>query len=166
MFTIVDDAMTAKHILIDLYDPFKRGHTSGNPIKWECVQTFRKLTVVSATTFIIHPIGKLYTVLGLLSVFFLHHLHVRPYADDRLNFAESFSLVLLCVMTSVNLFWAHVFMSNEMNIPDFYTLANVFLHFEVVVVVLPVVVVVVVVVVQILRKMVHIYSNRTAKQDD
>ena len=75
--------MTAKHMLIDLYDPFKRGHTSDNPIKWECVQTFRKLTLVSATTFIVHPIGKLYMVLGLLSVFFLHHLHVRPYADDR-----------------------------------------------------------------------------------
>ena len=69
-------------------------------------------------------------------------------------------------MTSVNLFWAHVFMSNEMNIPDFYTLADVFLHFEVVVVVLPVVVVVVVVVVQIARKMLHIYRNRTAKQED
>ena len=43
--------MTAKHILSDLYDPFKRGHTSDNPIKWECVQTFRKLTLVSATHF-------------------------------------------------------------------------------------------------------------------
>ena len=86
--------MTAKHMLIDLYDPFKRGHTSDNPIKWECVQTFRKLTLVSATTFIVHPIGKLYMVLGLLSVFFLHHLHVRPYADDRyVYFGGGFSRV-------------------------------------------------------------------------
>ena len=158
------DAMTARHMLLDLYDAFKLD-SSNMHIKWECLLIFRKLTLVCATTFIIHPIGKLYTVLVLLTTFSFQHYHVQPYANKTLNVVESCSLALLGLMASVNLFWAYNYMSNELNFPQFFNIAEMFLYFEIVVLVLPIIIIIGAAVLQVGRKVFYICMNRINRND-
>ena len=79
------DAMTGKHILMDLYDAFKVDE-SNKYMMWEPVLIFRKLSIVFATTFVVHPIVKLYVVVALLTIFLCHHTYVQPYGMNNFLF--------------------------------------------------------------------------------
>ena len=81
------DAMTGKHILMDLYDAFKVD-ASNKYMTWEPVLILRKLSIVFATTFIVHPIVKLYVVVALLTLFLCHHTHVQPYGMNNFLFSS------------------------------------------------------------------------------
>ena len=136
-----EDAMEAKHYLMELYEPFQRDASTSQCTMWECMLIFRKMFLVIIYTVVIHPIGKLYTLLFLLVIYLIHHIYQQPYYDKFLNFVESVSLVVLCFLAAVNLFWAQIYMMNESNVPQFSVIGEVCLHFELLVLVLPVIIV-------------------------
>ena len=159
------DGMLAKHLLMNLYQPFRRKPSNNEYIMWESMLIFRKLTLVCVSTFIIHPIGKLYALLGLLIIYSLNHLRVQPYADKRLNMIESCSIALLCLLATINLFWAHIYLTNDINFPHFYVIGEVFLLFEMLVLVFPIIIIILLVLFKLLKKIVSIYKTLISKQD-
>ena len=159
------DEMLAQIYLKDIYGPFRISETTEKPVRWESVLILRKLALVCASTFIVHPVGKLYTMLTLLVMFLYNHLRVQPYQDKMLNGVETCCMIMLCVLCSVNLFWAYLYMSREVNIPHYRLIGEVFLFFEVVVLVLPVLVVVVLFFYKMSKKLFNTYKAYTYKQD-
>ena len=132
------DAIIAKHFLLVLYEPF-RIDENGNIIKWECMLIFRRLSIILANVFIIHPVGKLYFIFTLLLVNLSHHMSVRPYNGKLLNLLETISLFLLCILCLANTFWASCYMSDFKSIPQFDIIGEVFLLFEFIVLMIPVI---------------------------
>ena len=61
-------------------------------------------------------------------------------------------------MTSINLFWAHVYVSNDIDAPDFRNIGVGFLALETVVLVLPVLLLIGLLTLQIVRKIVHLLN--------
>ena len=154
-----EDAMEAKHHLMELYEPFQRDASTSQCTMWECMLIFRKMILVIIYTFVIHPIGKLYTLLFLLAIYLIHHIYQQPYYDKFLNFVESVSLVVLCFLAAVNLFWAQIDMMNDSHVPNFSAIGEVFLHFELVVLLLPVIIVVIAVVLFLSIRLMRCYND-------
>ena len=76
-----------------------------------------------------------------------------------LNNVETCSLLLLMAMTSINLFWAHVYVNNnDIDAPDFRNVGVGFLALETVVLVLPVLLLIALLTLQIVRKIVHLLN--------
>ena len=155
----------AQSYLEDIYGPFRLSKTTEKPVRWECVLILRKLALVCASTFIVHPVGKLYAMLTLLVMFLYNHLRVKPYQDKILNGVESCCMIMLCVLCSVNLFWAYLYMSQEVNLPHYCLIGEVFLFFELVVLVVPVLVVVWLLFYKISKKLFNAYKAYIYKQD-
>ena len=81
-----------------------------------------------------------------------------------MNNVETCSLLLLMAMTSINLFWAHVYVSNDIDAPDFRNIGVGFLVLETVVLVLPVILLIGFLVMQIVRKIVHLFNTKYGKK--
>ena len=113
---------------MDLYDAY-RLDIEGKPVMWESFNIFRKLSLVCVATFVIHPIGKLYVILVLLLIYLVIQMCVQPYDNRIVNVVEGCSIALLCLLASMNLFWAYIYMWNEMNIPYIDEIGAVFLFF-------------------------------------
>ena len=154
-----DNAMEAKHYLMELYEPFQIDASTGQCTMWECMLIFRKMFLVIIYTVVIHPIGKLYTLLFLLVIYLIHHIYQQPYYDKFLNFVESVSLVVLCFLAAVNLYWAQIYMMNDSHVPKFSAIGEVFLHFELFVLVLPVIIVGIAVVLFLSIRLMRYYND-------
>ena len=159
------EAMTAKHFLIILYEPFRINSTNGRPVLWEVVLIIRKLILVLAYTFIIHPIGKLYALNLLLLTFLFHHVKVQPYNDSFLNLVETGSILLLCLLTSMNIFWAQIYMTNATNFPNFDNIEEAFLLLEMLMLVLPILLFILLVFIRIMIRIASIYKKHIHKQE-
>lgn len=76
------DAMTAKHLLLVVNEPFKKSSSKdGSRICWESILILRSMLLVVLKTFIISPIAKLYPMIILLFVFIIQHVTVAPFDD-------------------------------------------------------------------------------------
>ena len=152
------------HILSILNEPFQsqdnnNSQNTGYRLIWEPVLIVRRLVLVAVSTFIIPPMEKLYPVAVLLLTFTLHDMFVRPYANEKLNAIQLVSMLLLCLLTFINLFWAF---SNDIDISQYYQLGKVFLYLETLFLLLPLIILICV---ALFKSGKFIYKVITRKQD-
>ena len=84
--------------------------------------------------------------------------------NKLLNNVETCSLLLLMAMTSINLFWANVYVNNnDIDAPDFRNIGAGFLVLETVVLVLPVILLIGLLTLQIVRKIVNLFYSKYIK---
>ncbi len=77
------------------------------PIGWIGMIKVRRMLLVMAYTFIIHPIWKLACMMLVLVFTLLLHEHIYPFNDDKANKAFGFSMVLLYFIGFVNIMKAY-----------------------------------------------------------
>jgi len=128
--------LETENILSIMNEPFKFTK-QGNRLIWEPVLILRRIILVVTTTFIKSPILKLFPAAFSLILFVVHDNVMCPFSSDALNFIQSVSMQLLCVLTLLNLFWAY---SNELDIAHDERLKMVgeyFLYLEIFILLLP-----------------------------
>ena len=69
---------------------------------WESVMILRRL-LLRATSLLYNPTIQMASCVFLSIVFLLHHVYVHPFVYTAANVAESFSLLLLCIVSVINL---------------------------------------------------------------
>ena len=89
----------ANEILNSLYGGYQ---TTTNAKYWESVMIFRRL-FLGATILIQQSMVQMIICVCLSLAFLIHHFSVKPFRYKLSNEAESFSLILLCFVSVVNL---------------------------------------------------------------
>ena len=69
---------------------------------WESVMTFRRL-LLGVTSLLQNSIIQMSSCLFLCVIFLAHQMYVQPFVYRGANMAESFSLLLLCAVATLNL---------------------------------------------------------------
>jgi len=102
-----DEAMMAKHLLMTLYEPFRLQKVDKRfDVMWDVAFLLRKLVLMVLA--ILAPISiRLYLVLAFLVFCTIHHVIVKPFSRELTNKLEVISLVALCLLSVVNIFWNH-----------------------------------------------------------
>ena len=113
------------HLLMVFSEPY-RSVTE----KWVGVLVFRKLCLSLTSVLVVNPVVRLYTMLFLLVIFLIDHIRVQPYKNNTLNWLETICLSLLVLSSSINLFWAHSFISDITNMSMLRNVGEVFLYSE------------------------------------
>lgn len=132
------DAITAKHLLLVINEPFKESNGKDGPkICWESILILRRILLVFIKIFIVSPITKLFPMAVLLIVFTLHHVIVAPFSDARLNKMDFFSLNILSSFVVVNIFWAMTREYTLMENPMYHLLGKVLIFYETLILTLP-----------------------------
>uniref|UniRef100_A0A7M6DPS3 Uncharacterized protein n=1 Tax=Clytia hemisphaerica TaxID=252671 RepID=A0A7M6DPS3_9CNID len=87
-------------ILGVLNGPFKLNlKNQESHLIWEPVLILRRLLLIAMTTFISSPIVKLYPVGLLFFSFAVHDFVQKPFNNQKLNFFQNVSMLLLCLLT-------------------------------------------------------------------
>lgn len=71
-------------------------------IYWEAVVSFRRL-LITGMTLIGYATIRMILITVLCCVFLYQHVHLYPFRVRSSNYAEGFSLLLLCVTSCINL---------------------------------------------------------------
>jgi hypothetical protein len=91
-------------VLKILQGPFKDLSCQAvGPVCWAGVLIFRRLVLVLLFTFINHSLIRIIAMLLVCFVILLHHVHVQPYKDVKVNVAGSISVSALMIVGGINL---------------------------------------------------------------
>ena len=91
--------------------------TEGRFIRWSAVQLYRNLLVVVLNTFILNPIDKSLSYIGVFLLFLTHDWRRAPYKHPYLNSLQICSTTCLLVVTACNVPASFSSASNLMVIP-------------------------------------------------
>lgn len=133
-----EDLIYLRHALLVLDEPFRRRKTDIGFVTWEAMLIFRRLVLVIIRTFSINPITRLYLMLFPLLLFLVDHIRVKPYKSRFLNWTETISLVLLCFLSAVNLFWAYSYFTDISFTQTMLVLSDAFFYLEAIILLAPV----------------------------
>ena len=90
-----------------LYDCFKRPEDGGKlSLSWESVMIGRRLILIVLKAFINDPMPRLLVMSFFCVSFLLQHAFTKPFRDGIANIVETFSLLSVVVLATVNLFFA------------------------------------------------------------
>ena len=90
-----------------LYDCFKRPEDGGKlSLSWEGVMIGRRLILIVLKAFISDPMPRLLVMSFFCVSFLLQHAFTKPFRDGIANIVETFSLLSLVVLATVNVFFA------------------------------------------------------------
>lgn len=131
------EAMYSKHMLFVMDGGFRKNPEKNEYVMWECALIFRRLLLTAIVIFILDPITRLYVLLVPLFIFVTNHIRVWPYKDKFLNWLEFISLMLLCFLCSLNLFWSYFYISDITITPSLYIAGKVVLLVELCILSLP-----------------------------
>lgn len=120
-----------KQTVMIFEEPFKHRY-------WESVLIFRRLTIILICFTISDPMLRLYVVMVPSLLFIVHHIYAWPYKHKVLNWLETVSLLLICLMAVINLFWSYIYVSNIPVTTLLSTIGQVFVIIENVILLLPV----------------------------
>ena len=76
--------------------------TEGGAQYWESIMILRRL-LLGATGLLQNSIYQMSCCSILSIIFLIHHIYVDPFIYDAANYAESFSLLLLCLASTISL---------------------------------------------------------------
>ena len=103
---LVEDNV-CKAILKNLTGSFKC--ISKHSMHWEGFLLFRRLTLVSAYSFIKDPIYKSYAIQVIQILILVHHVSIQPFRSKVLNVLETISLTILVMISGINSFTIFVY---------------------------------------------------------
>lgn len=149
-----DDVLAKERYFMVLYEPYRKENNAEHNVMWEWRVLVFRLSAAFIFTFNINPVIRLYWLILLLMLYLAHHVFYQPYSDKALNKIETISLVLLTCLACINLFWAHNYMGESSNAPQFKSIGKVFVWIELVVHVLPIAMVLMVFVLCVLIRLV------------
>jgi len=90
-----------------LYDCFKRPEDGGKlSLSWEGVMIGRRLILIVLKVFVSDPMPRLLVMSFFCVSFLLQHAFTKPFRDGIANVVETFSLLSLVVLATVNVFFA------------------------------------------------------------
>lgn len=143
----VTNAMTAKHLLMVLYECFRlQKNDRRYDVMWEVIFVLRKLLLVVIAVCSPNQM-RLYLMLIFLLLFLLHHIRMKPFSNPTMNGLESISLSVLCMLCVFNIFWTQqqtvASTANENAAFHNHVTQLVLLHIEYIILCFPVILIVV-----------------------
>lgn len=140
---IQEDAICSLHLLNVGNLPFRTISDTDIPLEWEPVLILRRVFLVACAIFIPSSIIKLYPIGMLLFLILFHHMIVKPYKENVLNYVELVSLLSLCFLNMLNIFWAFTDELEIKNSVILYTTGKVFIYGELCILLTPICVILV-----------------------
>lgn len=154
-----------KQLTLVMVEPFRKRKNKTGFIMWDGVLIATRLVCGFISTFILNPIAKIYIQLSILLILLFVHVKVQPYKEKHVNSLENLSLLVLCFLATVNIFWAYNYISNTRSIQYVQLLGNVLFFVRFFILVLPFVLLFMFCVYAAFKKCVRIYKYYILKQD-
>ena len=105
----------AEVVINALEGPFRKYQgTDGAKVcrlSWESILIGRRFVLIFIKTFVIDLLTRLYLLLFVTILFFMHHIYVRPFDSSFLNSLETVSLIILITICSLNILPASIYMN-------------------------------------------------------
>lgn len=134
------EAKNREQILLVLEEPFHKVTEKKSAWYWEAVLMYRRLILIGVYVFFIDPITRLYAMSLPITVFLINHLRTKPYNSRFLNWLETCSLMSLCLLVALNIFWAYNYTTAIVVTEYMGILAHVFLYVETFILLFPIIV--------------------------
>ncbi|XP_057291347.1 uncharacterized protein LOC130613985 [Hydractinia symbiolongicarpus] len=112
--------------LVNLFENPFRQNKNGNVIIWEVWRLSQRLLIAVFAVFFINPLERISYIAGIMLILQVIHIRVKPYKEKLVNLLETASLTCLCLLVTMNLLRAYLFVYNIPNQESMTTILRVF----------------------------------------
>lgn len=112
--------------LLNLFENPFRENKNGNVIIWEVWRLSQRFLIVVFAVFFINPLERISYIAGIMLILQVIHIRVKPYKEKLVNWLETASLTCLCLLVTMNLLRAYLYVYSIPNQEPMTTILRVF----------------------------------------